>query len=308
MLRIERILFPTDFSDCAERAFSHAAHMADLLGAELHVLHVIEDPARPVEHRAEPPPEQMAVKMDQHLEDVRQALDLSIEFVEAQVTNPSAADGILTYAERQHIDLVVMGTHGRRGMRRLLLGSVAEEVVRVATCPVCTVGVKTQPTERPAFERILVPVDFSDYSAQALRMAREFAARTRGRLHVLHVLEEAQIPGVYELESAYVNTPEAKQRTREELAEWIEQVGGPDVPYSVHARFGYPARDIIDYAKNRKLDLIVIATHGRVGMERMLLGSVAEKVLRSATSPVLCVRQVGHAPSTELEPAKAATR
>jgi len=305
MLRIERILFPTDFSDCAERAFSHAAHLAEVLDAELHVLHVIEalDTSQSTED-----PEQVAVHMDQHLQGAQETLGLSIEFVEAQVTKASAADGILTYADNQQIDLIVMGTHGRRGMRRLLLGSVAEEVVRVASCPVCTVGVKAQTPVHPAFERFLVPVDFSDYSAQALRLARELASRTGGRLHVLHVLEEAQIPGVYELESAYVNTPEAKQRTREQLVEWIEEVGGPDVPYSVHARFGYPARDIIDYAKNRSLDLIVIATHGRVGMERMLLGSVAEKVLRSATSPVLCVRKVRDVASTELQKATTAAK
>ncbi|NBC17185.1 MAG: universal stress protein [Bacteroidetes bacterium] len=308
MLRIDRILFPTDFSDCAERAFNHAAHLAAFFGAELHVLHIIEEASIPAERLQQDAPEQVAVRMNQHLEDVRQQLNLDVEFVEAQVTHPSAAEGVLTYAERQQVDLIVMGTHGRRGMRRLLLGSVAEEVVRIAPCPVCTVGIKAQTLKAPTFERILVPVDFSDYSAQALRLAREIATRTGGRLHVLHVLEEAQIPGVYELESAYVNTPEAKQRTRNELTEWIEEVGGPDVPYSVHARFGYPARDIIDYAKNRQLDLIVIATHGRVGMERMLLGSVAEKVLRSATSPVLCVRKMADMTSAPVRTVQAATR
>jgi nucleotide-binding universal stress UspA family protein len=278
-----------------------------MFGAELHVLHIIETTSGPAEGLQQEAPEQVAVRMNQHLEDVRQKLDLDVEFVEAQVTHPAAADGILTYAERQQVDLIVMGTHGRRGMRRLLLGSVAEEVVRIAPCPVCTVGIKAQAITAPTLERVLVPVDFSDYSAQALRLARQIAARTGGRLHVLHVLEEAQIPGVYELESAYVNTPEAKQRTRDELTDWIEDVGGPDVPYSVHARFGYPARDIIDYAKNRQLDLIVIGTHGRVGMERMLLGSVAEKVLRSATSPVLCVRKVAELASADIHATQAVT-
>ena len=290
MLRIERILFPTDFSDCAEHAFSQAAHLVQALGAEFHVLHVLER-RRATADIDEAMPEQIMVHMNQHLQQARAALAVDVDFVEAQVTAASAAHGILTYAEGQRIDLIVMGTHGRRGTRRLLLGSVAEEVARAAPCPVCTIGLKTKHRGVPRLHRFLVPVDFSDVSAQALRLTGNLAARFGGRIHVLHILEETRIPGVYELEAAHVHAPEAKERARQRLVTWIEEVGVSGVPYSVHARFGYPARDIVDYAKNHHLDLIVMATHGRTGVRRMLLGSVAEKVIRTAASPVLCTRQ-----------------
>ena len=133
-LRLGRILFPTDFSACAERAFSHAAYLAAAHDAALHVLHVVEGPAKTPLGRLDTlriTPEDIAA--DLHLPTPPASegtADRPVPTVEVERRAPRAADAILDYAREADVDLIVMGTHGRRGMDRLTAGSVAEAVVR----------------------------------------------------------------------------------------------------------------------------------------------------------------------------------
>lgn len=303
MQPIRTILFPTDFSACAEHAFGHAAYLADRFKAELHVLHVLD--VRPYDSSVylggNTPVEFMSppVVVDVPSPYPEMAGERGVQFVEAQVEHTSIPEGILTYASEQQADLIVMGTHGRRGADRLLMGSVAEEVVRLADCLVLTVGARAPESQQVAMRHILVPTDLSEHAAEALRQAAAWAELEGARLHILHVLERTPMPGIYELEAAYVNTPAVRARAEEELRTWAEQAIGADHEATYYVRFGYPPRDIVDVAKNRAMDLIVMATHGRTGLQRVLLGSVAEKVVRMAVCPVLAVRGV---PSTEGTP------
>lgn len=289
MMTIQSILFPTDFSACAEHAFQQAAFLADQYGATLHVLHVREtrkpDLIPPISLSEEEIIEQLQGS-------IRDEAALSekphVRLVRSEVRRVSASVGILEYADEHRIDLIVMGTHGRHGVNRLFVGSVAEEVVRLATCPVLTVR-HNQCEPRGILQRILVPIDFSERSEQALWFAAELAQSYRGQLTLLHVVEEVALPGVYGLDPVPVNTPDVMARARASLDDLVQQLPD-DVPATAVVMPGHAARDILAYADEQDTDLIVIATHGRTGIEHLLLGSVTEKVVRLAPCPVCTMR------------------
>ena len=291
MLTIRKLLFPTDFSECAEHAFNLAADLASRYDAELHVLNIAvpraDDPDNPMNYLD--PAEIEA--MDQSPEAAPHQHD-AVQLVHAQEVNFSEADGILDYAKAQDVDLIVMGTHGRRGFGRLVLGSVAEEVVRLAPCPVLTIGVADE-HEKRTIQRVLVPVDFSASSRVALVHAKELATAFDAHLDVLHIITEMALPGVYGIETVAVATPEVQDRVCEALKREVEEVPGARVPYDVHVHLGFPARDIVDFVAEHETDLLVLTTHGRTGLKRLLLGSVAENVVRHAACPVLTLKSFG---------------
>ena len=306
MLQIKKILFPTDYSECAEHAFRHAAHLAGWHRAELHIvnvveqdetaggdlpegLHINEEDLADQLHRAlevEGPPRPEAPSSGS----VRRPEDLSI--VQEQLVDPSAAEGILRYAGREGGDLVVMGTHGRRGADRMLLGSVAEEVVRRSECPTLTVGARTDLRPPQQVERILVPVDFSKYARLSIAYAVELAMTYGARLDLLHIVEDVELPGAYGMEASPFAVEDIVGRAEKALEEMIRQeIGFEHVLAEV--RIGYPAVDIVETAREHEADLIVMATHGRRGIRRLIMGSVAERVVRMAPCPVFSVKSFG---------------
>ncbi|MFQ5568152.1 MAG: universal stress protein [Rhodothermales bacterium] len=290
MLRIKRILFPTDFSECAEHAFSQAAHLAEKFEAELHVLNVVvpraKDPDNPMNYLEQV---DFSVPFDA-VAGGRAEGELRV--IHDQETSYSEATGILDYADRHHIDLIVMGTHGRRGLGRMLLGSVAEEIVRLASGPVLTVCSKAEAGGNKPIRRILAPVDFSDSTRSALAHAGELAAAYDAHLDLLHVITDVTLPGVYGVQSVSIATPEVKMRVRQALRDEMEAAGS-GISYDVHVVVGVPARDIVDFAAQQGTDLIVIATHGRTGLRRLVMGSVAENVVRQALCPVFTCKSFG---------------
>lgn len=287
MLDIRTILHPTDLSASAVRAYAHATYLAERFGATLHALHVC-------------PPEGRRDGLDLRplgQEDVLEQLRAPLEederrgemrLVQAQLESDSEAGGILAYAEEHDVDLIVMGTHGRRGADRLLAGSVAEAVVREAPCPVLTVR-----ESAGAVRRVLAPTDFSERARRGTRYALELALLYGARLELLYVVNEDDLP------MAHVPLLGPVRVSREEVlarfeAMMKEEVRGLRGPAEVAGRVlvGHPARDIVEHAEGHA-DLIVMATHGRTGLGRLLLGSVTEKVVRRAPCPVFTVRSFG---------------
>ncbi len=313
MLKVRSILFPTDFSECAESAFTHAAYLADRFQAELHVLHVISSEALDEESplscfplTEEEVAEQLHLSVGKRLEAaVGARRDEGVRVLSAHLTRPSVAEGILEYAATHDIDLIVMGTHGRRGIRRLLMGSVAENVVRHASCPVLTVRGVQESAKKPEVNRILVPIDFSDHSYPALAYARDLASLYGAHLDLLHVVEETELPHVYSVEPPLVPVPEVRARALEALKALASETRVLGVPADGFVSLGNPVNEILDFAETREHDLIVIATHGLTGLKHLLLGSVAEKVIRMALCPVFTVRSFGKMLYSEEEFAKA---
>ena len=290
MLQINKILFPTDFSEAAHGALTHALHLTRQHDAKLYVLNVVAPEKGTGLEKAEAaadPTTLMATRLQVSEPDI---VDVAPVYARNQAS--SEADGILRYASDHGIDLIVMGTNGRRGIDRLLMGSVAEEVVQQAECPVFTVRFGGERAGQDAHRRILVPVDFSEYGEPALGYARELAEFYGAHLDLLHVVEEDGFRLLYGTRPRAVAASEVKAQNRQVLEEYARREH-IQVPYSVHALIGNPNLDIVDYARLHDIDLIVIATHGRTGLQRLRMGSVAEKVVRHAPCPVFTVKSFG---------------
>ncbi len=295
MLDIRRILWPTDFSEGAGRAFPYATALASWHEAELHVLNVKED--RSAESTGMkssfPISKDTLTRLLNAEEEPPQHVDLeALTIVQEQSEEESPPDTIVAYAEEHEVDLIVAGTHGRRGLQRLLIGSVAEEVLRTAPCPVLTVRGEEDVAPAWAVRNILVPIDFSDASLEALRHAKELALTYGAQITLLHAVEEVVYPSAYGVEPANLPGPQVIDRVEKNLADLARaEVGYEHVV--VQANVGYAPSTILDYAEGNEVDLVVIATHGRTGLERMLLGSVAERVVRRAPAPVFVVKSFG---------------
>ncbi len=301
MKQLEKILFPTDFSRCANQALSRAHSLAKQYGAELHMLHGIvlheDDPHHPAHHFPDVNEIHARLKnsAEKQMDSTLTAYGDGIQVVKAQERGIAAAPVILDYAKENDIDLIVMGTHGRRGLGHLFLGSVAEEVVRLAPCSVMTIREQKEPTPFEAVRNILVPIDFSDHAKNALVYAKEIAATYGAKLQLLHVVEETVHPAFYTtgLTSIFQFIPDVKPKSKENMMGLLEEADGPVVPAEFHVIEGRAARDISKFAEENSSDLIVISTHGLTGIEHFLIGSVTEKVVRQANCPVLTVKAFG---------------
>jgi len=284
----QRILLATDFSDAAQRARDHALHLARRYGAALHVLHVAE--VTDVFFEAD---ESLRRRLQDQMETLFDGEDLDdVSLTRTIERGEVAAEGILHYAEEHAIDLVVLGTHGRRGLRRMVMGSVATEVVRHATCPVLAVREHDRPFPEEEVDGILVPLDLSETSRDALPYAKDLATQYDGtRLHLLHVFEDLDLPPIYgDVHNPLLNAfPEIRETVQGQMEQWVDEAGGPDVPVTIQVETGPSVGTILDYIEAHGIDLVVLTTHGRSGLERFLLGSVAERVMRRAPCPVYII-------------------
>ncbi|PQJ34330.1 universal stress protein [Salinibacter sp. 10B] len=295
MLNIQRVLFPTDFSDGSKRAFPQAAFLADWHDAELHILNVTGRHR----HDYKETKKNFPISPDTLTEWLRRPAqsvegttwpDLeALPIEQSQIEASTPAESIVTYADDKNIDLVVMGTHGRRGVDRMLFGSVTEEVVRRAPCPVFTVRADADKTPGQAVRRVLVPIDFSDASESAVQHAKEIALTYGAEIDLLHVVEPPFYPSAYGIDTTTFPTQEVVDRVEKQLGDMArEEIGYEHV--MVSATVGHPPSEILNYVDENEVDLVVIATHGRTGLERALLGSVTERVLRRSPAPAFVVK------------------
>jgi nucleotide-binding universal stress UspA family protein len=299
-MNVDNVLIPTDFSACADHALTHALEVADRFDARLHILHVVNelDPdwygITNAQERAVKLREQIREEARERLEDL--APDREVETVVSLQLSFDVADTIYEYVDERAIDLVVMGTHGRQGLDRLMLGNVAHKIVRHAPCPVMTVREEvpwTGDEEEVSFDEVLAPIDFSDHSRAALEASKAVASAYQSRLHLLFVAEQRTVPtfsdtgvpgvGVVEMD------PEIVANAEKALQQLNESVGGPAVESKYHVREGNVSSDIIDFSETHGIDLIVMATRGLTGVNRFLIGSNTERIVRVAPCPVLTI-------------------
>lgn len=276
-----KILCPIDFSAGSRHALRVATRLANESGAPLVLAHAWFIPPIAIAGEFPLPADSIQGMVDdaqRGLTDaIAEAKKAGVENVTSQLVSGPPAEKITELATRG--DLIVMGTHGRTGVPRFLLGSVAERVVRLAPCSVL---VAREHGEPQPYRHILVPLDFSESSRRALDEAGDLASRTGATVTLLHVLE---------LPAAGL-VPEAEHRATTLLDEWgelVEQKTRTRVTRLV--KTGAPAQQILaSAADDPSIDLIVLGSHGRTGITRMLIGSVAEKVVRHAQRPVLIAR------------------
>jgi nucleotide-binding universal stress UspA family protein len=308
MIEIQRILCPIDFSDYARHALDHAVALARTYESRITVLHVF--PVIPLTAYAPGVPgfdpivltpelrEQVLVDMKGFIE-TESAPGVPIQPV---IREGDPVGEILRQTTDMNADLLVMGTHGRSGFERLLLGSVTEKVLRKASCPVLTVP-RRHPDAVPAtpvlFKRILCPVDFSDCSLRALEYAISLAQEADAHLTVLHVMgEELDVsPDAYgaiimnDLESLAGFRKRHEDDARKRLKEAVpESVAAYCSVETMVSRGVKPGREILRVAAEQRTDLIVIGVQGRGAANLMFFGSTTNHVVREATSPVLTIR------------------
>ncbi|MGE4092746.1 MAG: universal stress protein [Candidatus Binatia bacterium] len=225
-----------------------------------------------------------------------QLADVSYEIVTRQNSDPAKA--ILDEEKAIGADLAVMATHGRTGISHLILGSVAEKVVRESKCPVLSTRRAEALADKKPFQRLLVPVDIAEQTSAALTLARSLVERSGGMVYPLHVVPtdetELLLHDVYEAResptSHKVNAVVAEKVARQKLADLAaNQLQGQHYKPLIHVS-GDPGKVILELEKDLNADAIIMTTHGVSGFLHLLLGSLTEKMMREAGCPVLAFR------------------
>jgi nucleotide-binding universal stress UspA family protein len=300
MRAITRIVVPIDFSRGSLKAIPYALAISRRFGAEVHLIHVIDTT------QYLPPtvlmwPAASRIEWNAH---VRKELDaVALKFAKfGEITLHAPLEGpaqeqICQTARHLKADLIVIATHGYTGYKRAFLGSTAERVVQFSPCPVLVVR-KTYAgangengwKDRIAFRlgKILVPIDFSRFSEATFDLGAALARDLQAKISLLHVLK----PPVYPFGDRQTFLPgaaiskEMRKGVGKHMRAMCEKAG---VRASVQVLKGSPAPTICEYAHCQNVDLIIISTHGRSGLSHVLIGSVAERVVRHAECPVLVV-------------------
>jgi len=275
----QTILVPVDGSALAEQALPYASALARATGGRLVLV------------GAALPSRETAAQAEVNLDQVAGRLRGAGVAAEARVYVTPADEAIRDASRQEHADCIVMTTHGRSGVDRWIYGSVADAVLRQADLPVLVIPATCAdawPTERAA--RVLVALDGSPLAEEILVPVGSLAAALGAELHLLRAVEPPVAtaePALY----AHLFDPEtelakAKQYLREMSGgSWIA-----GRPVTVHVEVGPPIGVLVDYARDHQMDLIAMATHGRGGLARLLLGSIATGVLQRAGTPLLLVR------------------
>jgi nucleotide-binding universal stress UspA family protein len=291
-MRFHKILCPIDFSAGSQQAMRVAARLATDADAELVLVHSSYVP--PLAFAGDymiPPPFLQDVTDDatRGLDDaVKEVKALGAKRVSAKLLAGLPWTTIVGELDDPTFDLVVVGTHGRTGLARILLGSVAEKVVRHAPCSVMAVRPDGEPK---AFTSILCPIDFNVCSREAMELAAALAAPGGKGITLLHVID---VPVAYSGEPAVVDfVRDLDKHAAALLDKWASELRPrAAVPITTRARIGSPgAQTLAVLDDDPTIDLVVVGSHGRTGISRVLLGSVAEKIVRHAKCPVLVARK-----------------
>ncbi|HWF38527.1 MAG TPA: universal stress protein [Candidatus Acidoferrales bacterium] len=286
-ISLQNILYATDFSPIAENASFYALEFARIYKAKVFALHV-----RPIEVYGMAPPESWpALREGADAQAKEQAEYLAKRFSgvshEAIVAEGDIWEFVREHIEKDHIDFIVMGTHGRKGLGKIFLGSVAESVLRRASCPVLTIGplVRVGPERTVAMKHILLATSFSRASEVAAAYALSLAQENQALLDIVHVIEPQKNGKVAQ---PSVLTAGCMERMRALISPEAELWCEPNTIIEV----GEPAQQILNVAKARRADLIVLGVKAAEVMPGVghVPWATAHKIIAGAECPVLTVR------------------
>lgn len=301
---MKTILFATDFSEHAVIAGAYAMNLARRLQAELVSIHATT-------HHTEANPEAYEIsrgyleefrqKLQHDLAHRRQSLKLLSDQAERQgirtrhdLVQGAAAEAICQAADDTGAELIVVGSHGRTGLKRMILGSVAERVVRLARTSVLVA--RSPLADQAGFRHVLVPTDFEEGARLALEQARLLSANDAA-IDILHCwFVDGSLDGSFEpgaTGAVYRTLAESLVNDAEKQGEEMARLAaGGQRRVTFHLQEGRPAGAIQSFVERqeRGYDLVAVGTHGRRGIERLLLGSVAEATVRYSPCSVLVAR------------------
>ena len=289
---------PIDFSERSLEVLAQASALAKQFGAELHLAHVYEPDLPLTTIMAMPivlPPVQVGQGVRRHLKDAAKKLGIELQPGHTHAMEGRPFEEICRIARHESIDLMVVATHGRTGLKHLLLGSTAERIVRYSPCPVLVMhpwaNAGTNGPREVRFDRIIVPIDFSECSLKGLAYAKELAKRFGSKLILLNSVTFQYY--ITSDEYARYDLPllmrQAEKASRIQMRELIAKTEWDGVEAKASRHIGHAGQQICARAEAEQADVIVTSTHGITGFKHMLVGSTAEYVVRHATCPVLVV-------------------
>lgn len=304
-LAVRNILCPVDFSDFSLRAFRYAVSIARHFQASLFVEHTVQIPVSVFLEGADMKSVQSNLQAsreeaDRNLRHLVARSGVEISEVYLAVKEGDVCDQILQTIREHRIDLVVMGTHGHKGFSRLVLGSVAEHIIHEALCPVLVVSrpgaefVAPDDQEPVHLKTILAATDFSPNSGRALTYALRWAAEWSSKLILFHSVAKPSpaMRGLVDL------LPEYNPYFEKQIAEAWERLHAvlppttpPRCEVVYEVRQGEPKEQILQYAEERKPDLIVMGAQG-AGRAAVAWGSTISAVVRDGRFPVLAIRHL----------------
>jgi|AntDeeMinimDraft_6_1070357.scaffolds.fasta_scaffold00109_29 nucleotide-binding universal stress UspA family protein len=273
------ILLATDGSDTASKAVMQGFEVAAKFDASVHILCV---GAHADQANGKTSVTDAADSAETIIQNAKQkGRDFDVD-VRLAVRTGRPHREILAYADQQGIDLLVLGTQGRTGLRKFILGSVATSVVREATQPVLTVS-KNVTNVRSTFHEILIPTSGRPGTSAAVAHGIELCTAYSAQVHAVYVVDDtiSRVP-------AYLDT--VREFGRDATDEVAVQAASTGVGTTRQILRGDPATKIQEYIGSHGVDLVVMGTERRTGVERLVLGSVTERVLASSPVPVLTVR------------------
>jgi nucleotide-binding universal stress UspA family protein len=283
----ENILLPVDGSAGADAVLEHVGDVALWADATVHLLYVADTSRDSVTVVDTTVVDALAQEGEEIVDDAAATLDARGVSHGTDVVQGDPAPTIVDYAEKYGCDLVAMPTHGRTGLSRYLLGSVTEKVVRLAGTPVLTARMTPEEQLTFPYEGLLVATDGSAPATRAARHGIDLAAALDAELHVLSAVDyESLGPDV----RSTLSEPDIEGPAREAVDELLAEAEQRGVADAVgHVERGPPAEGILDCVEEHGVHAVVMGTTGRRGVDRVLLGSVAEKTVRSAPVPVVTV-------------------
>ncbi len=296
MARIRKILCATDLSPASGPAWAHAQLLAGLLKAEVLILHVV--PPLPIPTAGYFPPDLYQEVLTASRRDAQEGLDGLLRGspdpgvrAATRIEEGGVAQRILEVAREEAVDLLVMGTHGRTGVGRILLGSVADAVVRSAPCPVITVRADggVAPGAVRQIARICYATDFSPAARAAWPWVLALAEATGADVDLVHVTFEAVADRHLSPQTLAAMARILRKQGEAEAERFLEGCPLPRERVHLVVTSGVVGDRIVHHAQARSADLVAMGTHGWSGLLRWMLGSVAHQVIQRAPCPVLTV-------------------
>jgi nucleotide-binding universal stress UspA family protein len=284
-----KLLIPLDGSPSSEAALRFAPLLKPLGIDRVVLMSVCEDFDHGAEARgADDFYERESVLYTAYLRDAARRLEGAMTCeVRSELRCGRPADEIRKLARAEQVDLIMMSTHGRSGLSRWAIGSVADKVLRSSEHPMFVIGPKAARKGAPgAIARVAVPLDGSTPAEAALKTAREWALGLDARLYLVRAVDLPTFPS----EEALIYSPELVEAARRAAAQYLDEVaaGIDGVKVETAVLVGQPAVQLTSFCRNRKIDLVVMTTHGRGAVARAILGSTTDRLLHGP-APVLVI-------------------
>jgi nucleotide-binding universal stress UspA family protein len=287
MITVTKILCPVDFFPASDAAVNYAIGLAANYDARIHLVHVVT-PLLPTAYEYAIDTGAIMDSLEKNAADELNKLAVRAKVagvpVETEVRVGDVYDEIKNCIEVEKPELLVMGTHGRRGVERWFMGSTTEKLLRHSPVPLLTISASGERfATSPRFRRILVTTDFSDGTADALAHAFSVAQENDSRITLLHVVHDvaADVSGKYRDSLIKGVERQLQDLVPAEAKNWCDVI--------TRVETGVPYRIILRTLEDEKVDLLVMNIHGKGMLDRALLGSTAERVVRAANCPVMLI-------------------